>query len=186
MRKSARTICSARWVAYEPAVTSQLLGVRWIIAAIGRYLCGLQGDAVKVIIAEPPNVAEIDKVFPLRGTGIIYAFGDKIYNPAGAKIPPFLFAHEGAHGDRQISIFGIDRWWRQYLDDADFRYHEEVIGHAAEFLSLSQGEYDRNRKARLMLGTAARLLAPFYAYGGKFSHKKAVHDLTHAAHRMSK
>jgi hypothetical protein len=141
---------------------------------------------MNVVIAQPPNLAEIDAVFPNRGDGIIYAFGDKIYNPSNATIPRFLLAHEGAHGSRQISVFGVDRWWRQYLDDAEFRYREEVIGHAAEYLSLLNGERDRNRIARLMLSTATRLLAPFYAYGLKRSHKLAVQDLTHTAHRMSR
>lgn len=141
---------------------------------------------MKVLIAQPPNLAEIDAVFPNRGAGVIYAFGQTIYNPGDVTIPNFLFAHEGAHGRRQMSVFGIDLWWRRYLDDADFRYDEEVIGHAAEYLSLTNGENDRNRKARLMISTAGRLLAPFYEYGGKYSHKKAMRDLTHAAHRMGK
>lgn len=141
---------------------------------------------MKVVIAQPPNLAEIDRVFPDRGKNIIYAFGDKIFNPGGIEIPRFLLAHEGAHGSRQVSVFGVDLWWRQYLDDAEFRYREEVIGHAAEFLSLMNGEKDRNRTARLMLSTATRLLAPFYAYGLVRSNKQAIHDLTQAAHRMSK
>lgn len=142
---------------------------------------------MNVVIAQPPNLAEIDRVFPNRGPNVIYAFGSDIYNPGGVAIPRMLFAHEGAHGDRQLKLGagGVDKWWRSYLDDAEFRYREEVIGHAAEYVAQMNGQYDRNRNARVMLRTAARLLAPFYAYGVR-SHKQAVHDLRHAVHGMNK
>lgn len=144
---------------------------------------------MNVVIAQPPNLAEIDRVFPNRGTGVIYAFGDTIYNPSGIKIHRSLFAHEAAHGRRQLNTLaenGVELWWRSYLEDPEFRYREEVIGHAAEIVAQSGGQYDRNRNARLLMTTAVRLLAKFYGYGIKYSHKQAVHDLRHEAHRMSK
>lgn len=147
---------------------------------------------MNVVVAQPPMLAEIDKVFPDRGTEVIYAFGRTIYNPCGIQIPRSLMAHEGEHGHRQLHEMnlaadaGVELWWRTYLDDAEFRYREEVIGHAAELVSLTLGSRDRNWNARVLLSTATRLLAPLYAYTGRYSHKKAVHDLKQAAHRMSK
>jgi hypothetical protein len=141
---------------------------------------------MKILIAQPPNLAEIDRVFPNRGAGVIFAFGDTIYNPSGAKIPRSLLAHEGAHGNRQVSVIGVERWWRMYLDDPEFRYREEVIGHAAEYLAQVNGHYDRNANARLLMTTAVRLLASFYQYGNRYTHKQAVNDLRQEAHRMSK
>lgn len=145
---------------------------------------------MNVVIAQPPNLAEIDRVFPTRGAGVIYAWGDTIYNPGGSVVTRSLFAHEAAHGRRQLNTFaenGVERWWRAYLDDPEFRYREEVVGHAAELIAqLGGGQYDRNRRAVLLVRTASRLLAPFYAYGVWRSHKQATHDLTQAAHRMSK
>jgi len=142
---------------------------------------------MNVVIAQPPNIAEIDRVFPNRGAGVIYAFGDCIYNPSNANIPRFIAQHEAAHGERQLTIFGVDKWWRQYLDDAEFRYEEEVIGHAAEYLwQINAWNRDRNDKARILASTATRLLAAFYAYPIKRTHKQAADDLTQEAHRMRK
>lgn len=141
---------------------------------------------MKVLIAQPPNLAEIERVFPNRGDGVIYAYGDTIFNPNNAQIPRSILAHEGAHGDRQLNLIGVDRWWRQYLDDPEFRYREEVIGHAAEYLQQLPYACDRNAIARLVTSTAVRLLAEFYAYPTKRSHKQTVNDLTQAAHRMNK
>lgn len=142
---------------------------------------------MKVLIAQPPNLAEIDRVFPNRGTGIVYAYGDTIYNPSNANIPRFVAIHEAAHGERQLTIFGVDKWWHQYLDDAEFRYQEEVIGHAAEYLwQINAPNRGRNAKIKILASTAVRLLATFYAYPIKRSTKQAVHDLTEAAHRMNK
>lgn len=142
---------------------------------------------MNVVIAQPPNLAEIDRVFPMRGPNVIYAWGDCIYNPGGGVITKSLFAHEGAHGDRQLKLGagGVDKWWRSYLDDAEYRYREEVIGHSAELIAQLGGQYDRNKNARLFMSTAVRLLAKFYQYGVR-SHKQAVHDLRQEVHRMSK
>ena len=140
---------------------------------------------MNVVIAQPPNVAEIDRVFPGRGKNVIFAWGDTIYNPGGVHVPRHLQAHEGAHSDRQRTR-GVEAWWRSYLDDPEFRYREEVVGHAAEYLSQAIGQYDRNRHARLLMTTTGRLLAPFYEYGIRRSHKQATHDLLQAAHRLSK
>lgn len=144
---------------------------------------------MNVVIAQPPNIAEIAAAFPNRGDNVIYAFGDTIYNPGGAKITQSLFAHEGEHGRRQLNTLasdGVAKWWRAYLDDAEFRYREEVAGHAAEYLAQISGQYDRNRRAVLLVKTTSRLLAPFYAYGVRRSHKQAAADITQAAHRMSR
>jgi hypothetical protein len=143
---------------------------------------------MKIVIAQPPNLAEIDRVFPNRGQGVVYAFGDTIYNPGNVKIPRSIIAHEAAHGLRQQELGknGVEHWWRSYLDDPEFRYREEVIGHAAEYLAQVNGHYDRNANARLLMTTAVRLLASFYGYGKRFTHKQAVNDLRQEAHRMSK
>lgn len=125
-------------------------------------------------IAEPPLLEAIAEAFPHRGPGVIYAFGDRIYNPSGQMIPPALIAHELAHCERQRvfrldeSAIGIEQWWRQYLKDPDFRYQEELYGHAAELRTLKTK--DRNRNAQLVMQTTLRLLAPFYEYGKSQRH----------------
>lgn len=112
--------------------------------------------------SDPPNIALIDEVFPNRGPGVMYAYGDTIYNPSGQFIPGALIAHEEAHGVRQVRL-GVDEWWQLYVESPEFRYREELYGHAAELRALRTK--DRNVNTRLLMQTTLRLLAPFYEYG---------------------
>ena len=57
---------------------------------------------MRIEVAKPPNFERILEVFPLAAqAGVIFAFGDVIYNPSGVGIPRALRAHEEAHGLRQ-------------------------------------------------------------------------------------
>jgi hypothetical protein len=124
----------------------------------------------------------IVEVFPkASGHGVLFAFGDTIYNPSGAVIPPPLLAHEEVHGRRQTRNAGeifratqVERWWEQYLKDPEFRYDEELYAHVAEF--KAQMPYDRNLRAKLLMSTAQRLIAPLYQYGIR-SLNQAIRDL---------
>lgn len=134
---------------------------------------------MQIVVAQPPNIELIAKTFPDRpATGVLYAWGEITYNPDGIKIPDYLAAHERAHGMRQVGLFGIEQWWEKYIEDPEFRYCEEVIGHRAEFAVRLSGVKDRNLRARLLDLTARRLTAPLYAYGSKApTFKQALQDL---------
>ena len=134
----------------------------------------------------PPNFQEILRVFPKADMpGVIFAYDGKIYNPSGLNVPPALIAHEAVHLDRQRALgpkpgavtqwSGADLWWDQYLRDDKFRYHEELLAHAAEFWYLRGG--DRNVSARLLTSTALRLTAPLYNYQPPVSLQQAMKDL---------
>ena len=119
---------------------------------------------MKIEIAEPPMIEEIRQVFPNRPKNVVYAFGDTIYAPDGGTLPPAIVAHEAAHGQRQLAC-GPEVWWRQYLEDPEFRYREELVAHASEFRAQFGSGGDRNMRTCLMVRTVMRLLAPMYAYG---------------------
>jgi hypothetical protein len=142
-----------------------------------------------VIIAErPPNFDQILAAFPDAGKpGVIFAYGEHIYNPTGNPIPPALLAHEAVHCLRQRAMKcaaplaaeqdGVGRWWEMYIADPMFRYTEELFAHVAEFKAQANG-IDRNYRAKLLMSTAARLVAPLYNYVPPRSLKQAVSDLT--------
>lgn len=95
---------------------------------------------MKVIRAFPPNFSAIAKVFPIKGKpGILYAWGDTIYNPSDVKVTPWIRDHEEVHGKRQMSIgflySGTERWWTNYLVSPQFRLEEELLAHQAEYRS---------------------------------------------------
>lgn len=130
---------------------------------------------MKVEVATPPLFDKIVAAFPNASQpGVIFAFGDTIYNPSNIIISPPLLAHEEAHGARQLKP---EEWWDKYIVDPDFRYNEELYAHGAEFKALMKMVHDRNQRAKLMIVTAQRLLAPLYNYGVPKSLNIAIRDL---------
>lgn len=120
-----------------------------------------------IINERPPNFEQIVAAFPNAvDPGVIFAYGDHIYNPSGKTIPAALIAHEGVHLLNQREHVSPDHWWTVYIDDAEFRYREELAAHVAEYRAQVAG-LDRNYQAKLLMTTAARLVAPLYAYSGK-------------------
>jgi len=130
-----------------------------------------------VITARPPNFEAIAAVFPDAGKhGVIFAYGDAIYNPSGIFIPPALLAHEGVHLLRQRDGETAESWWAKYLADAEFRYREELEAHVGEYNAQLAG-IDRNQRAKLLMATAHRLIAPLYNYQPPRSLQLAMRDL---------
>ena len=136
-----------------------------------------------IIIGRPPNFELILKAFPdADKPGVIFAYGHDIYNPSGVTIPQALYAHEEVHGRRQLALEGslirtgrIELWWEKYIDDAEFRYREELLAHVAEY--RAQAPKDRNLRSKLLMVTAARLCAPLYNYQPPRSLSVAMRDL---------
>lgn len=100
-------------------------------------------DYPKIIKAYPPNYKDIRTAFPwiVGRPGIVYAFGDRIYNPTGGILPPYVLAHEGVHCKRQMAIpchahlplEGILAWWKSYIASEKYRLEEEVLAHRIEW-----------------------------------------------------
>lgn len=127
----------------------------------------MKSEDIKQIEDRPPNFEAIAKVFPgAHGEGVIFAYGDTIYNPSGRELPPELIAHEKVHCERQIDM-GVEAWWDQYLVDGDFRFEEELLAHIAEFKAImSRYEYGTHAIARTrekaLDHVAKKLSAPLY------------------------
>lgn len=111
----------------------------------------------------PPNFDLIAKAFPsiLERPDIIFSYGDKMYNPDGKTLSAWIIAHEAAHSQRQLEI-PPDEWWAKYIEDRQFRFEEEVIGHRAEFASYKQHRKDRNEHAAYLHMIAQRLSGELY------------------------
>jgi hypothetical protein len=121
------------------------------------------GYAIKIAVAYPPNFREITQAFPkVRGMhGVIFTYGDTIFNPSGIDITPSLLAHESVHSKRQ----GADpqSWWAKYLTDEQFRFLEELIAHRVEYRIASHGQGRRDRRV-LLAHIAGRLAGPLYSH----------------------
>jgi hypothetical protein len=108
----------------------------------------------------PPNFAEIAEKFDVVGKPIIFAFGNRIFNPENIDVVPALIAHEKVHGERQGS--DVRGWWRKYIADTEFRLAEEIPAHIAEYKIDVARVTDRNRRAVLAHRIAVRLASPLY------------------------
>ena len=133
---------------------------------------------MKIIKAYPPMIDAIDAAFNVRGKTIFYAWGNVIYNPKGADIPPELLAHEQVHGDRQGS--DVEGWWRKYIADPEFRLAEELCAHHVEYCyALTHGNRLLRRKALKVV--SKRLASPMY---GRMISEKQAKDLIQCMARV--
>ena len=123
---------------------------------------------MKVIKAFPPNYQRLVRLFPIRGKNVFFAYGDKVYNPGGQRVPPEIIAHEQIHIHQQS---GIDPavWWDKYCDDAKFRYGVEIPAHRA----VAQFLRDHGCKWGQV---AERLAGPLYGTG--LTYQEAVQLLS--------
>lgn len=130
-----------------------------------------------IIIERPPNFDQILAAFPdANKPGVLFAFGDSVYNPSAVNIPAALLAHEHVHVTQQAKFIKPELWWDLYIADLEFRYREELFAHVAEYKAQLAG-LDGNRKSKLLMATAARLVAPLYNYQPPRSLTQAIRDL---------
>lgn len=140
---------------------------------------------MKILIDYPPNIDEIDAVFYIRAKhGILYAWGDMIFNPSNIAIPPELLAHEKTHGARQLDWHGepgIGLWWMRYLHDPYFRLLEELLAHRAEYNYLCRGA-TRSKRRHALTVTSRRLAGRLY--GRLLNQEKAARLLRMSDEQM--
>lgn len=116
---------------------------------------------MNIVSTHPPNYADILAVFPDAAKhGVIFTYGNTIYNPSGSDISPALHAHEGIHCGRQGSA--IDEWWARYLVDVEFRLNEELLGHRAEYRAFLATTRNRETHNHYLQQVAQRLSSPLY------------------------
>lgn len=122
---------------------------------------------MSVVVAKPPLFDKINAKFNVDGKPVFFTFGDKIYNPMGANIPPAIMAHEKIHMLRQGVT--IESWWERYIDDDKFRLEEELPAHAAEYrwwLEAPEGKQAlkgfRSLADYHLIHIAKRLSSPLY------------------------
>lgn len=116
---------------------------------------------IRIVAENPPLFDEINARFKIAGHNVIFAWGDRIYNPKRIVIPPEIMLHEQVHMERQAT--DIEGWWRRYIADDAFRLDEEVLAHRAEFAALvRQHGGDRNTRRRCLNFVGLKLCSPVY------------------------
>lgn len=117
-----------------------------------------------IIVRErPPLFPAILKAFPEASRpGVLFAWGNRIYNPTGAPVTRELHAHEEIHHQQQGDAEpGIIAWWRRYIAEVSFRFEQELPAHVAEYRAWRAGRGGYSRAGFLAM-LAERLSGPLY------------------------
>lgn len=122
-----------------------------------------------VVFGHPPNYEKIKKRFPLF-EGVVFTYGNVIYNPNRIQIDSALLKHEEVHSRQQEEI-GIESWWNRYIESPDFRLSQEVEAHQAEYKEYKKRIKDKNQSFRTLRALALRLSDSLY--GDIISYEKA-------------
>ncbi len=130
---------------------------------------------MKIIIAKPPIWDEANKLFRLKelGLGVIFTYGDTIYNPFNIPVTRDLVAHEEKHAEQQQhdeTCAGL--WWKRYVEDPAFRIEQEAQAYRAQFKCICKTVKDRNNRARNLHMLASQLSGPIY--GNSVTHTAAL------------
>jgi hypothetical protein len=124
---------------------------------------------LQIVVGHPPNFDEIKAAFPNAvKNGVLFAYGDTIFNPSNANIPPQLIAHEQVHSRQHVVVGGPSKWWRRYIDDMEFRAAQELAAHCAEYRVYCDRVKDRNLRAKTLHMIASRLAGPLYGNAMSF------------------
>lgn len=129
-----------------------------------------------VVVGPPPNFESIKAVFPQAADkGVMFCYGDTIFSPSSAYIPPQLIAHEEIHS-RQQAAMGPEAWWAEYLADVGFRYRQELIAHVVEYHDFLRYTKNRRMQRDYLAAVAKRLSGPLY--GNVVSYSDALLEIT--------
>lgn len=126
-----------------------------------------------VVYGFPPVYDRVRKVFDIEGKAVIFAYGDKIYNPFRAGITPDLFAHESVHSKQQ-ALTSPDEWWDRYLTDADFRLSQEVEAYGAQYRYMRGSTPNRAKLEQKLDKIASDLSGRIYGNLCTYNHARKL------------
>lgn len=117
---------------------------------------------MKILIEKPPIYNNLSAVFPLH-RGIIFAYGDTIYNPDDVRLSDDLIVHESVHIKQQGgTIEGAELWWSKYMRDENFRLEQEIEAYAHQYNFICRKMQDKRNRFKLLKRMAEILSGPSY------------------------
>ena len=128
---------------------------------------------MKVLEEKPPIYDAIIANGMHPHEGVIYTYGDTIYNPSGLVLPEHLIQHELTHVGQQGT--DPDAWWGRYLIDPYFRIEQESHAYAKQYDFMCKTMKDRNQRFRLLMQIANILSGP--VYGNVITHTAALKSI---------
>ena len=99
---------------------------------------------MKIVIGYPPNIDKIRKTFGDIPSGVVFTWGNTLYNPDNGIIPDDLMVHEQTH----MAQHGDDPegWWDKYLADPKFLLQEELEAYRNQYKQFISHKRNRDRQ----------------------------------------
>ena len=119
---------------------------------------------VKVTTEKPPQwiLDEVKEKFGVVwDSGVIFTYGDVI-STSGGKMTEDLLAHESHHTVQQREFGGADKWWREYLDNPQFRYEQELECYRKQYKWLKENEPNGMLRSQFLSHYAKSLSGEMY------------------------
>lgn len=113
---------------------------------------------MKILVEKPPNYNNIGLAFPLH-YGILFTYGDTLYNPDNVRISEDLIVHEETHARQQTEP---DLWWGKYLRDPQFRVEQEVEAYANQYNFICRKVQNKQKRFEIVKRMAEILSSPMY------------------------
>jgi len=145
---------------WKKVIVKLLKGIVFIIWVGNKIIKLFKTKQMKISSENPPNYNEIAKVVDLH-KGIIFTYGDTIYNPDNANIDRSLMKHEETHYKQQTDM-GIDKWWDKYLADKEFRSSQELEAYQNQYKDLKKWIKDRELLFRYLRAMALSFSGEMY------------------------
>jgi hypothetical protein len=129
---------------------------------------------MNVEFSYPPNIEKIRATFTLH-KGIVFTYGDTIFNPDRSNIDPALACHEATHCRQQGD--DPESWWERYLVDPQWRVLQEIEAYRAQWKQARKMIKDRNIRHKLLMNIARDLSSAIY--GNAISFDAAYKAIKH-------
>lgn len=127
---------------------------------------------MKIVIGYPPNYADIQRVFNLKGKEVSFTYGDTLYNPHGGPVSADFLIHETTHSRQQEEYGGVAMWWKQYLADPEFRLRQETEAYRNQYRHLKA--QTRNKQLHFIYATRLARDLSSEIYGNMVSFQEAL------------
>lgn len=101
---------------------------------------------MNILAEKPPNYEDIKKKFPaVNWNTIIVTYYPNIY--CMNYVDKFKRVHEAVHLVQQEK-YGVEKWWKDYFSNKDFRLSQELEAYGAEVREIKTDFFSLNKKER--------------------------------------
>ena len=126
---------------------------------------------MEIVFKYPPNIEKIREHFPVK-YGVIFTYGDKLYNPDRGEIDSALMVHEETHTVQQGN--NPDEWWDRYFTDESFRKEQEIEAYRNQY-KYALENYNRASRKRLLRQISKDLSS--HLYGNLMTEEEAKEQI---------